>query len=72
MMKKTVNKTFESRLEAIEWLADKVENEGQFEVLREQLNYSFIYNGTYIIKLENLELFVELIENENNFLSETI
>ena len=71
-MKKTVNKTFESRLEAIEWLADKVENEGQFEVLREQLNYSFIYNGTYIIKLENLDLFVEFIETENDFLSETI
>jgi predicted chitinase len=65
-----MKKSFESRLEAIEWLANKVENEGQFEVLREQLNYSFIYNGTYIIKLENIELFVELIENGNYFLGE--
>ena len=67
-----MKKSFESRIEAIEWLADKVKNEGQFEVLREQLNYSFIYNGTYIIKLEDLELFVELIQSENSSLSETI
>ena len=67
-----MKKSFESRIEAIEWLADKVENEGQFEVLREQLNYSFIYNGSYIIKLENLELFVELLESDTSFLSETI
>ena len=64
-----MKKTFESRLEAIEWLANKVENEGQFEVLREQLNYSFIYNGTYVIKLENLELFVELIQDDYNALN---
>jgi hypothetical protein len=67
-----MKKSFESRLEAIEWLASKVENEGQFEVIREQLNYSFIYNGTYIIKLENLELFVELIQDENNLWGDTI
>lgn len=67
-----MKKSFESRLEAMEWLASKVENEGQFEVLREQLNYSFIYNGTYIIKLENLELFVELIQDENNLWGDTI
>jgi hypothetical protein len=64
-----MKKSFESRLEAIDWIANNVENEGQFEVLREQLNYSFIYNGTYIIKLENIELFVELIQENSGFLN---
>ena len=56
-----MKKSFESRLEAIDWIADNVENEGQFEVLREQLNYTFIYHGTYYVKLGNLNLEVEIV-----------
>ena len=56
-----MKKSFESRLEAIDWIANKVENEKQFEVLREQLNYSFIYNGTYIVKLGKLDMEVEIV-----------
>jgi hypothetical protein len=44
--------TFENRLEAIEWIAAYVEDEGQFEVLREQLNYNFIYTGNYFLDLD--------------------
>lgn len=64
-----MKKSFESRIEAIEWLAEKVENEGQFEVLREELNYSFIYSGTYLVKLNNLDLEVEIILNQNHLTS---
>ena len=42
---------FKNRLEAVEWIADYVENEGQFEVLREQLNFNFIYEGAYFLDL---------------------
>ena len=42
---------FKNRLEAVEWIADYVENEGQFEVLREQLNFNFIYEGVYFLDL---------------------
>lgn len=65
-----MKKTFESRLEAIDWIAGKVDNEGQFEVLREQLNFGFIYSGTYFIKLDDLDLEVEIVFNENNQLNE--
>ena len=56
-----MKKSFKSRLEAIDWIANNVENEKQFEVLREQLNYSFIYHGTYIVKLGKLDLEVEIV-----------
>ena len=43
---------FENRLEAIEWIAQHVEDEGQFEVLREQLNFNFIYFGRLFLDLD--------------------
>jgi len=33
-----MKKTFENRFAAVNWIADYVENEAQYEVLREQLN----------------------------------
>ncbi len=42
---------FQNRLEAIEWIADYAADEGMFEVLREQLNFNFIYTGTFFIDL---------------------
>ena len=50
--KKTMKITFETRLEAIDWIADYVDDEGQFEVLREQLNFNFIYTGTYFLDVD--------------------
>lgn len=44
--------TFESRLEAIEWIAERAEDEGQFEVLREQLNYNYIYFKSFFIEIQ--------------------
>ncbi len=44
-----MRKVFKNRLEAIDWIAENTEDEGQFEVLREQLNYNFIYTGKYFI-----------------------
>ncbi|MCB0572199.1 MAG: hypothetical protein KDC66_20675 [Phaeodactylibacter sp.] len=43
--------TFKNRLEAIDWIAKYVENEGQFEVLREQLHFNYIYEGAYFLLL---------------------
>ncbi len=44
-----MKKYFKNRLEAINWIANNVENEGQFEVLREQLTYNFIYTNSFFI-----------------------
>ena len=44
--------TFESRLEAIDWIAEYVDDEGQFEVLREQLNFNYIYTGKYFLQID--------------------
>lgn len=43
---------FKNRLEAIDWIAQYAEDEGQFEVLREQLNYNEIYTGTLFLDLD--------------------
>lgn len=43
---------FANRLEAIDWIAQQVEDEGQFEVLREQLNFNFIYTGMFFLELD--------------------
>lgn len=44
--------TFEDRIEAIEWIADFADDEGQFEVLREKLQFNYIYYGTFFLDLE--------------------
>ena len=45
-----MKKIFEHRLDAIDWIANTVQNEGQFEALRETLNYNFIYHGYYFLE----------------------
>jgi len=47
-----MKKVFKNRLEAIDWIAGKAEDEGQFEVLREQLNFNYIYTGRFFINLD--------------------
>lgn len=42
---------FKSRLEGIDWIANHTDDEGQFEVLREQLNFNFIYTGKYFVRI---------------------
>ncbi len=43
---------FSNRLEAIDWIADYAKDEGQFEVLREQLLMNFCRTGTLFLLLE--------------------
>ena len=56
-----MKKYFKNRIEAIDWIANNAEGEGQFEVLREQLNFNFIYTGTYFVKKDNSEFEVVLL-----------
>ncbi len=50
-----MKKKFQNRMASIDWISNYVENEGQFEVMREQLNYNHIYTGEYfLIKEEEL------------------
>ncbi|MEM6379989.1 MAG: hypothetical protein AAF705_17470 [Bacteroidota bacterium] len=53
---------FENRLEAIEWIANFAKDEGQFEVLREQLNYNHIYSGTFYLDLKEANTEVVLLD----------
>ena len=47
-----MKKVFSTRLEAIDWIAAKAKNEGQFEVMREKLLFNFIYSGIYFLDTE--------------------
>ena len=55
-----MKKYFKNRIEAIDWIANHVEDEGQFEVLREQLNFNFIYTGFYFVNVNETQMEVVL------------
>ena len=55
---------FNSRLEAINWIAEFVENEGQFEILREQLIFNEIYSGTNYLIIEKIEMEVVMLKTK--------
>ena len=42
---------FQNQLEAIDWIATFAEDEGQFEVLREQLMYNYLHTGTHFLEI---------------------
>ena len=56
-----MKKNFQNRMAAIDWISNYVENEGQFEVLREQLNFNHIYTGTYFLEINEQEKLAEVI-----------
>ena len=56
-----MKKVFKNRIEAIDWIANYVENEGQFEVLREQLNFNYIYTGIYSLEIDTKEGLAEVV-----------
>ena len=58
---------FENRLEAIEWIADYVEDEGQFEVLREKLNFNYIYYNEFFLDLEDQIDEIVLLSADDQF-----
>jgi hypothetical protein len=43
---------FTNRIDAINWIAENVENEAQFEVLREELYFNYIYTGTFCVNMK--------------------
>ena len=61
-----MKKYFKNRLEAIDWIANNVEDEGQFEVLREQMNYNFIYSKTYFVMKDDAQKEVALLKNDSS------
>lgn len=62
-----MKKSFESKNNAIEWLAENVGNKRQFEALREQLVNGFNYDGTYLLKSKKLSIEVEIGEDESAY-----
>jgi hypothetical protein len=56
-----MKKHFKTRLEAMDWIAGYAEDEAQFEVLREQIHFNFIYSGTYFVELEESEAIPEIV-----------
>lgn len=56
-----MKKKFQNRIEAVDWIANYVENEGQFEVLREQLNFNHIYSGTFYLEIDQIEELAEVV-----------
>ncbi len=61
-----MKKYFKNRLETIDWIANNVEDEGQFEVLREQMNYNFIYTKTYFVMKDDAQKEVALLKNNSS------
>ena len=57
-----MKKVFESRLEAIDWIAEHAENEGQFEAMREQLLFNYIYSGVYYIDSDKMKEDVVMLD----------
>jgi hypothetical protein len=59
-----MKKSFQDRLSAIDWIADHSDNEGIFEVLREQLSMNHIQTGRYFIEVKELNCDVIMLEEE--------
>ena len=54
--------TFHTRLEAIDWIAANTDNEGQFEALREQLNFNYIYHQRYFLDLTEMDTEIVMLD----------
>ncbi|MCB0665185.1 MAG: hypothetical protein KDC80_05150 [Saprospiraceae bacterium] len=50
-----MKKEFIDRLSAIQWIADFAQSEMEFEILREELNFNYIYNEQYFILARHLD-----------------
>ncbi len=59
-----MKKVFQTRLEATDWIAARAENEGQFEVMREQLLFNFIYTGIYYIDTDVIQEDIVMLDDE--------
>lgn len=59
-----MKKVFQTRLEATDWIAARAENEGQFEAMREQVLFNFIYSGVYYIDTDSILEDVVMIDKD--------
>ena len=62
--------TFATQLEGIDWIANHVENETQFEILKEELLFNYIYTERFFVYLDKkmsevLERVIRLDQREN-------
>ena len=46
-----MNVTFETHLDGIYWIARNVEDENQFEILREELLFNYIFTKSHFLTL---------------------
>lgn len=56
-----MKKEFKSHLGAIDWIAENAKDEAHFEILREELNYNFIYTKRYFINMSLVNIEVALL-----------
>ncbi len=61
-----MKKIFQTSLEATEWIAAHAENEGQFEAMREQLLFNFIYSEIYYLDTDSILEDVVMLDNEED------
>lgn len=45
----------------MDWIAGYAKDEAEFEVLREQVNFNFMYTGKFFVKLEEIENTPEIV-----------
>jgi hypothetical protein len=60
-----MKKVFQTRLEATDWIAARAENEGQFEAMREQVLFNFIYFGEYFIDTDSILEDVVMLDDDD-------
>ena len=56
--------SFPTRLAAIDWIASHAKDEAHFEVLREQLNYNYIYFQIYFLDLSDTDEEIVMLSNK--------
>ena len=59
-----MKKSFQTRLAAIDWIATNATSEAHFEVLREQLNFNYIYYKVYFVDLTEANDNIALREDQ--------
>jgi len=56
---------FKTRLEAVEWIAAVAQDEGLFEVMRENLMFNYIYTGKYFLDMSQPVAEVVMIDEDD-------
>ena len=56
-----MKKVFQNRLDGINWIAEYARTEGEFEILREQLIFNYIYFESYFLEIDPEEEIPEIV-----------